>query len=196
MKIRSVAARAVLGALTVCSIMSTHSAPAAVPGVKPLGAADESAMTIADLGRSELAGRAPRHIDCAIARGVDEDRRERTRCPVEGQVMADAESVHPVAQELAVAVVAHLAEDAGFQPEDSAPSEVVQNEAADLRTFHRGARGMCAQQDFFVGADDPRRAVELVNDHAAASDDVEFFFSHYAPQIFVPARARRADRIR
>jgi subtilase family serine protease len=45
MKIRSVAAGAMLGALTVCSIMSTHSAPAAVPAaVRSLGMADPSAV--------------------------------------------------------------------------------------------------------------------------------------------------------
>ena len=112
--------------------------------------------------------------------------------------MANAEAIHPVAQELAVAIVAHLAEDAGFETEDAAPSEMVQDEAADLRAFDRGAGGMRAEQDLFVGADYPRRAVEQVNDHAAASDDVEFLFSHCAPQIFVPmpARGRRANRIR
>ena len=160
--------------------------------------ADESAVTIANLGRSELAGRAARHVDSAIAGGVDEDRRERGRGAVESQVVADAEAIHAVAQKLAVAVVAHLAEDAGFEAEDSAPSEVIKNETADLSAFDRGAGGMRAEQDFFVGADNPRRAVEQVDDHAAASDDVEFFFSHCAPQIFVrmPARGRRANRIR
>ena len=143
-------------------------------------------MAVADLGRSELGGRAARHVDRAIARGIDEDRRERGGGAVEGQVMADAEAIHAVAQELAVAIVAHLAEDAGFEPEDAAPSEMIQHEAADLRAFDRGAGGVRAQQDFFVGADDARRAVEQVNHHAAASDDVEFLFSHCAPQIFVP----------
>ncbi len=167
-------------------------------GRNEIGAADERAVAVADFGWSELAGRAARHVNRSIAGRIDEDRRERTGGAVEGQVMADAEAIHPVAQELAVAIVAHLAEDAGFEPEDSAPSEMVQDETADLRAFHRGAGGMRAQQDFFVGADDPRRAVELVDDHAAASDDVEFFFSHCVPQIFVPwpARGRRANRIR
>ena len=155
-------------------------------GRDQIGAADERAVAVADLGRRELGGRAARHVDRAIARGIDEDRRERGGGAVEGQVMADAEAIHAVAQELAVAIVAHLAEDAGFEPEDAAPSEMVQDEAADLRAFDRGAGGMRAQQDFFVGADDARRAVEQVNHHAAASDDVEFLFSHCAPQIFVP----------
>ena len=167
-------------------------------GRDEIGAADERAVAVADLGRSELAGRAARHVDCAIARGVDEDCRERGGGAVEGQMMADAEAIHAVAQELAVAIVAHLAEDAGLEPEDAAPSEMVEDEAADLRAFDRGAGGMRAEQDFFVGADDARGAVEQVDDHAAASDDVEFFFSHCAPPIFepMPARGRRANRIR
>ena len=112
--------------------------------------------------------------------------------------MADAEAIHAVAQELAVAVVAHLAEDAGLESEDSAPAEMVENEAADLGAFDGGAGGMRAQQDFFVGADDARGAVEQVDDHAAASDDVELYFSHCAPQISVPTPGygRRANRIR
>ena len=112
--------------------------------------------------------------------------------------MADAETIHAVAQKLAVAVVAHLAEDAGFEAEDPAPSEMIEDQTADLRAFDRRAGGMRAEQDFFVGADNPRRAVEQVDDHAAASDDVEFLFSHCAPPIFVPmpARGRRPNRIR
>ena len=167
-------------------------------GRDEVGAADERAVAAADLGRSELSRRAARHVDGAIAVGVDEDGRKRGGGAVEGQVMADAEAIHSVAQEFAVAVVAHLAEDAGFEAEDSRPAEMVEDEAADLRAFDGGAGGMRAQQDFFVGADDARRAVEQVDDHAAASDDVEFFFSHCAPQIFAPtpAHGRRANRIR
>src|ERR1700722_6365093 len=112
--------------------------------------------------------------------------------------MGEAEAIHPVAQELAVAVVAHLAEDAGLEAKDAGPSEVIEDEAADLSAFDRGTCGMRAEQDFLVGADNPRRAVEQVDDHAAASDDVELFFSHCPPPIFVrlPARGRRANRIR
>jgi hypothetical protein len=167
-------------------------------GRDKVGAADERAVTVADFGWSELAGRAARHVNCAIARRVHEDRSERAGGAVEGEVMANPEAIHAVAQEFAVAVVAHLAEDAGFQPENAAPSEMVQDQAADLRAFDRGAGGMRAQQDFLVGADYPRRAVEQVHDHAAASDDVKFLFSHCAPQIFAPwpARGRRANRIR
>ncbi len=167
-------------------------------GRNQIGAADECAVAAADLGRSQLAGRAARHVDSAVAGGVDEDCRERAGGAVKGQVMADAEAIHSVAEKLAVAVVAHLAEDAGLEAEDSGPSEVIEDETADLGAFDRRARCVRAEQDFFIGADNPRRAVEQVDDHAAASDDVEFFFSHCAPPIFVPlpARGRRANRIR
>ena len=167
-------------------------------GRNEIGAANERAVAAADLGWSQLAGRAARHIDSAVAGGVDEDGREGAGAAVEGQVMADAEAIHPVAQELAVAVVAHLAKDAGFEAEDSAPSEMIEDEAADLSALDGSAGGMRAEQDFFVGADDAWRAVEQVDDHAAASDDVEFFFSHCAPPISVlrPARGRRPNRIR
>src|SRR6266481_8731539 len=97
-------------------------------GRNQVGAADECAVAVADLGGSELASCTTSHVDSAIASGVHEDCRERARCAVEGQVMADAETIHTVAQELAVAVVAHLAEDAGFEPEDSAPSEMIEDE--------------------------------------------------------------------
>src|SRR5208283_6091507 len=61
---------------------------------------------------------------------------------------------------------------------------MVEHQAADLRTFDGGAGGVRAEQNFFVGADDARGAIEHVNDHAAASDDVEFFFSHCSQPIF------------
>ena len=75
---------------------------------------------------------------------------------------------------------------------------MIEYQAADLRAFDGGAGGMRAEQNFFVGADYARGAVKQVDDHAAASDDVEFFFSHCAQPIFVslPARGRRAHRIR
>src|SRR5258708_953496 len=111
-------------------------------GGNEIGAADECAVTVADLGWSELAGRATRHVDRTISIRVDKDCRERAGGAVEGQVMANAEAIHAVAQELAVAVVAHLAEDAGFEPEDSAPSEMIEDETTDLGAFDCGAGGM------------------------------------------------------
>ena len=57
-----------------------------------------------------------------------------------------------VAQELAVAIVAHLAEDAGFEPEDARPSEMVQHQAADRVAFDRGAGAVCASSRIFSSA--------------------------------------------
>ncbi len=55
---------------------------------------------------------------------------------------------------------------------------MVENQPADFGAFDRGARGMRPEQDFFVGANYPRGAIEQVNDHAPASDHVEFRFNH------------------
>src|SRR5580693_9316093 len=104
-------------------------------GRDQVGAADERAVAAADLGWSELSRRAARHVDSAIAVGVDEDGRKGGGGAVEAEVMADAEAIHSVAQKFAVAVVAHLAEDAGFEAEDAGPSEMVEDEAADLGAF-------------------------------------------------------------
>ncbi len=159
-------------------------------GRNEIGAADERAVAPADLGGSEFAGGAARHVDSAIAGGVHEDVRKGAGGSVEGEVMANAEAIHPVAEELAIAIVAHLAEDAGFQAEDSAPSEMVEHQPADLRALDGGAGGVRAEQNFFVGANDARGAIEHVNDHAATSDDVEFIFSHCSqPIFFAPARS-------
>src|ERR1019366_245267 len=121
--------------------------------------------------------------------GVHEDVREGAGGPVEGQVMANAEAIHPGAEKLAVAVVAHLAEDAGFEAQDSGPSEMVQDQPADLRAFDGGAGGVRAEQNFFVGADYARGAIEQVNDHAPASDDVEIFFSEALSDAMVGRQA-------
>ncbi len=142
------------------------------------GAADECAVAIAHFGRGELAGRSTRHIDCAIAGCVDEDSCERACASVKRQMMPNPQAIHSLAQELAVAIVAELAENAGRKPENPAPSKMIEDQAADLGAFDRGARGMRSQQDFFVGADYSRGPIEQVDDHAPASDDIEFRFNH------------------
>ena len=53
--------------------------------------------------------------------------------------MLDAERVHRRAQEAAVLVVGLLAEDAGAQPEERGPAEVVQHHAADVDLDGRAA---------------------------------------------------------
>src|SRR3981189_3161404 len=123
-------------------------------------------MAAAHFGRAAPAVRATRHVNRAIAGAVDKDSRERARASVECQMMPNTETIHSLAQELAVAVGAELAENSGLEPEDSPPSKMIENQAADFGTFDRGASGMRPEQDFFVGADYPRGAIEQVNDHA------------------------------
>src|SRR5579863_10517774 len=83
-------------------------------GRDEIGAADEGAVAIAHFSRRELAGRAARHVDRAIAGRVDKDSCERARGSIEGQVMPYPETIHSFAQKLAVAVVAELAENPGL----------------------------------------------------------------------------------
>ena len=93
-------------------------------------------------------------------------------------MMADAEALHPVAQEFAVAIIAHLAEDAGFQPEHAGPAEMVEDDAADRRLFDRVARAVGIENNFFVGLDDARSAIEQVHHHTAATDHIELRINH------------------
>ena len=92
---------------------------------------DAFAMAAANLGWLKFSGRTAHHIYRAIPLGIDEDGRRRTGAAIEGEMMADAERVHPAAQNFAIAIVAHLAEDADVEPQNASPSEVVENHATD-----------------------------------------------------------------
>jgi hypothetical protein len=96
-------------------------------------------------------------------------------------MMPDAERIHPAAQNFAVAVVAYLAEDADVESQHTGPAKMVEHYATDRRWFGGGAVAARVDQDLFVGADDPRRAIKLIDHHAAAADGVEFELSH--PQV-------------
>ena len=93
-------------------------------------------------------------------------------------MMPDAEALHPVAQKLAVAIVAHLAEDAGLKPEHPRPTEMIEDDAADGRLFDCDARAVRIENNFFVGLDDSRSAIEQVHHHAAATDHIELRINH------------------
>ena len=67
--------------------------------------------------------------------------------------MADAEAFHAVAQELAIAIVGHLAEDAGIEAEHSRPSEMIEDHAADGGLFDCDAMLARIEDHFFVGAE-------------------------------------------
>src|SRR5690348_12644866 len=96
-------------------------------------------MAAADFLGSQLGGRSAHHVNRAIARWVDEDFGERACTAVERQMMTDTERIHAVAQEFAVGVVAHLAEDAGVEAEDTGPAQMVEHNAPDRPPFRRGA---------------------------------------------------------
>ncbi len=93
-------------------------------------------------------------------------------------MMADAEALHPVAQEFSVAIVAHLAEDAGLQPEHARPSEMIEDDAADGSLFDCSAGAVGVENNFFVSPDDAWSAIEQVHHHAAATDHVELRINH------------------
>ncbi len=80
------------------------------------GAPDERAMAAAHFSRCEFAGRTTRHVNRAIAGAIDKNSCEGARASVKRQMMANAETIHSLAQELAVAVVAELAENSGLEP--------------------------------------------------------------------------------
>jgi hypothetical protein len=93
-------------------------------------------------------------------------------------MMPNPELFDPAAQKLAVTVGADFAEHADLESQHARPSEMVEHQAADRRTFHRAVVVMGVERDFLLGVNEPRRAVEQVHHHAAAADDVEFCLSH------------------
>src|SRR5262245_11726479 len=71
----------------------------------------ESAVTALDFLGPQLGGCSSRHVNRTVAIRVDDYGGEGTRTAVQGQMLRDAEPIHPGAQEFTVPVIAHLAED-------------------------------------------------------------------------------------
>src|SRR5690348_352283 len=92
--------------------------------------------------------------------------------------MANAELIHPAAQELAIAIGSNLAEQTGFEAKHACPGEMVEHQAADLIAFGPSVAVMSVECNLLLGADELRRAVEQVHHHAAAAGDVELRLSH------------------